>query len=46
MRQAVQDYRNLLAWAPGLPVRVTEGNSKSKGGIKGVSDTFASALWA
>lgn len=46
MRQAVQDFKNLQAWAPGLPIQMTEGNSKSKGGIKGVSDAFASALWA
>lgn len=24
---------------------MTEGNSKSRGGIKGVSDTFGAALW-
>ena len=27
------------------PIRITEGNSCSKGGKKGVSDVFASALW-
>ncbi len=27
------------------PIRITEGNSCSRGGEKGVSDVFASALW-
>jgi hypothetical protein len=30
----------------GLPLQVTELNSASCGGIRGVSDAFASALWA
>ncbi|HXS67107.1 MAG TPA: glycosyl hydrolase family 79 C-terminal domain-containing protein [Streptosporangiaceae bacterium] len=30
----------------GVPLRVSETNSASCGGIQGVSDTFASALWA
>lgn len=34
-----------MAWAGGLPIQMTEGNSKSRGGIKGVSDTFGAALW-
>jgi hypothetical protein len=34
------------AHAHGLPLRVDEINSVSCGGARGVSDTFASALWA
>lgn len=30
----------------GVPLRISETNSASCGGIPGVSDTFASALWA
>ena len=30
----------------GLPIRIDETNSASGGGIVGVSDTYASALWA
>ena len=30
----------------GLPYRMTEANSCSHGGMKGVSDAYASALWA
>jgi hypothetical protein len=46
MREAVQDYSQLTNdWAPGLPIRMTEGNSKSKGGLAGISDAFAAALW-
>ena len=30
----------------GLPIRIDETNSASGGGILGVSDTYASALWA
>ena len=45
VRQAVQDYQNLASWAGGLPLPVTEANSKSKGGIQGLSDAFAAALW-
>jgi hypothetical protein len=30
----------------GIPVHVTEMNSATCGGVSGVSDTFASALWA
>jgi hypothetical protein len=35
-----------IAHAHGLPFRVDEINSVSCGGVHGVSDTFASALWA
>lgn len=35
-----------VAHAHRLPFRVTEFNSASCQGVKGVSDTFASALWA
>lgn len=34
------------AKAAGLPIRIDESNSASGGGIVGVSDTYASALWA
>ena len=34
------------AKAAGLPFRMTEGNSCYNAGKPGVSDTFASALWA
>jgi hypothetical protein len=30
----------------GIPVRIDEANSVSCGGVAGISDTFASALWA
>lgn len=40
-KEAVGDARTA-----GVPLRVTETNSASCGGITGVSDTFASALWA
>ena len=36
----------VLAHRAGLPVRVTEFNSVTCGGVAGVSDTFATALWA
>lgn len=45
MREAVRDYKNLLTWTSGLPVLVSEANSKSKGGMQGISDAFAAALW-
>jgi hypothetical protein len=32
--------------ADGIPVRVDEANSVSCGGVPGISNTFASALWA
>ena len=35
-----------LAHRAGLPFRLTELNSVSCGGVPGVSDTFATALWA
>jgi hypothetical protein len=35
-----------LAHAAGLPIRMTELNSVTCGGRPGVSDTFATALWA
>lgn len=35
-----------VAHARGLPVRIDEINSVSCGGERGVSDTFASALWS
>ena len=35
-----------VASARGVPLRVTEANSMTCGGVKGASDTFASALWA
>ena len=35
-----------LATAGGLPLRLTEINSVTCGGRRGVSDTFATALWA
>ena len=34
------------ARAAGLPIRIDETNSAAGGGITGVSDTYASALWA
>ena len=34
------------AHAQGVPLRISETNSASCGGIPGVSNTFASALWA
>lgn len=45
MREAMQEYANLMSWSQGIPVRMTEGNSKSHGGIKGISDAFAAAMW-
>jgi hypothetical protein len=44
MREAADDYA-ALARDAGLPVRMTEGNTKSKGGLAGISDAFAAALW-
>ena len=46
-RQAVSRVRRLvsLAAASGASARVTEANSSVCGGVKGVSDTFATALW-
>ena len=35
-----------LAHRAGLPFRLTELNSVTCGGVEGVSDTFATALWA
>jgi hypothetical protein len=35
-----------LARAAGLPLRLTEFNSVTCGGVAGVSNTFATALWA
>jgi hypothetical protein len=35
-----------LAQRAGLPFRLTEINSVTCGGLRGVSDTFATALWA
>lgn len=35
-----------LARAAGLPFRLTEINSVTCGGVRGVSDAFATALWA
>jgi len=35
-----------IARAARLPLRIDEANSVSCGGVAGVSDTFASALWA
>jgi hypothetical protein len=35
-----------LAQHAGLPIRLTEMNSVTCGGLRGVSDTFATALWA
>jgi len=35
-----------LAHSAGLPFRLTEMNSVTCGGLSGVSDTFATALWA
>jgi hypothetical protein len=35
-----------LAHTAGLPFRLTEMNSVTCGGVAGVSDTFATALWA
>ena len=40
----VHDVR--VAHAHGLPARITEFNSVTCGGVRGVSDTFATALWA
>jgi hypothetical protein len=36
----------LLAHRAGFPFRLTEANSVTCGGLPGVSDTFATALWA
>jgi hypothetical protein len=35
-----------VASPTGIPLRIDESNSVSCGGVTGVSDTFASALWA
>ncbi len=35
-----------LAHRAGLPLRLTELNSVTCGGVRGISDTFATALWA
>ena len=47
-RQAVSRVRRLVgvAAASGAGARVTEANSSVCGGVKGVSDSFATALWA
>jgi hypothetical protein len=46
-RQAVNRVRRLtgVATAAGVAARITEANSSVCGGVKGVSDTFATALW-
>ena len=46
-RQAVSRVRRLVgvAAATGKAARVTEANSSVCGGVKGVSDSFATALW-
>ncbi len=36
----------LVAHRRGIPLRIDETNSVSCGGVVGISDTFASALWA
>jgi hypothetical protein len=46
LREAVKEFQDAAAAAGGLPLRMSEGNTKSKGGIAGVSDAFASALFA
>jgi hypothetical protein len=35
-----------VSHASGIPLRIDEANSVSCGGVAGISDTFASALWA
>ncbi len=42
-----RNWANLAAkaGAAGLPLRLTEGNTVSCGGVEGVSDVFAAALW-
>jgi hypothetical protein len=47
-RRAVARARMLvsIARARGIPLRLSEANSTVCGGVKGVSDTFATALWA
>jgi hypothetical protein len=36
----------LVAGSHGIPLRIDETNTVSCGGVAGISDTFASALWA
>jgi hypothetical protein len=36
----------MLAHRAGFPFRLTEQNSVTCGGLAGVSNTFATALWA
>jgi hypothetical protein len=43
--QSLETYL-AVARRPGIPLRIDEANSVSCGGVSGVSDTFASALWA
>jgi hypothetical protein len=46
--RAVARVKSLVAIARsrGVPLRLSEANSTVCGGVKGVSDTFATALWA
>jgi hypothetical protein len=46
--RAVARVRSIAAIARsrGIPLRLSEANSTVCGGVKGVSDTFATALWA
>ena len=43
--QSLETYLS-IARPPGIPLRIDEANSVSCGGVSGISDTFASALWA
>jgi hypothetical protein len=43
--QQIKQAKQAVAHSPGLPFRMTEGNSCFGGGKPGVSDAFASALW-
>jgi len=43
--QSLETYLS-VSRPPGIPLRIDEANSVSCGGVSGVSDTFASALWA
>jgi hypothetical protein len=47
-RRSVARARELatVARSRGIPFRLSEANSTICGGVKGVSDTFATALWA
>lgn len=47
MQNTTKDYLDKwVATANGIPVAVNETNSTAGGGLKGLSDTFASSLWA